>query len=398
MKQIYPSYKGRFKDASGEEIFIHISERQILEAFLKIVVKMVSDFSQKFLMAYEGEITMTATQVVAREGTNMKNSQTAELFRKNVEESKRSGEQMMPQEGLDAFADAIDDYVCKLGLLTAGREFFDQQPGGFAKHLEKSLAKAKKKKALQGMSEDYFARKLLMDKGMELYRESGKPYVFNEETGYDPIGSLDRRFRTAKQTVGRSIAVERIAEALKKQFDTNTRDFKEAKANQVRALEKRKEEIESERKNYRREALKMGYAREEIEETTKDMDSDLRALESRISDLSRDTEMERYLDRLPEMLLETVELASNGISRAKIEDLRADLKTLLEISTVELTVTNKKELQVKLFEVLEGLISSDGDLLDTPTWRINTRKYQKLLKIRLPLCHSNYHYQELRGS
>jgi hypothetical protein len=48
-----------------------------------------------------------------------------------------------------------------------------------------------------------------------------------------------------------------MAEILKKQFHTSTRDFEIAKENELKRLLKKKEELETERKNYRREALKM---------------------------------------------------------------------------------------------------------------------------------------------
>lgn len=43
--------------------------------------------------------------------------------------------------------------------------------------------------------------------------------------------------------------------------------------------------------------------------------------------------MEKYLDRLPQVLLKTVELASNAINKAQIEDMKVDMIKLIEITT-----------------------------------------------------------------
>ena len=160
------------------------------------------------------------------------------------------------------------------------------------------------------------------------------------------------------------MAIQQISDVLKKQFDTDTKEFHDMKEAQTKKFQKKKEELEQERKNYRRDALKMGYSREEITETTKDMDDAIKLIESQIMELSDNTDMEVYLEKLPEMLLKTVELASNTINKAKIEGFKNDIKLLLEITTVELTINNKKELKVKLFDVLDRLVKSDFSILE----------------------------------
>ena len=162
------------------------------------------------------------------------------------------------------------------------------------------------------------------------------------------------------------ITTEKISEVLRKQFAHNTKDFQEAKVSQIKQLQKQKESVEQDRKNYRRDALKVGYNREEIEETTKDMDEDIRVIEGQISELSESSDMEQYLEKLPTMLLKTVELSGNAIQKRNTVGMREDIKKLLEITTVELTITNKKELKVKLFEVLDSLISDVDSVLEAP--------------------------------
>jgi len=139
-----------------------------------------------------------------------------------------------------------------------------------------------------------------------------------------------------KQVISREESLKMISDVLKQQFNTDTKEFHYAKEAQLKKYQKKREEIELERKNYRRDALKMGYSREEIEETTKDMDDAIKLVESQIMELSDNTNMEEYLEKLPNMLLKTAEL----------------------------TITNKKELKVKLFEVLDRLVNSDFSILD----------------------------------
>ena len=47
--------------------------------------------------------------------------------------------------------------------------------------------------------------------------------------------------------------------------------------------------------------------------------------------------------------------------------MKDDIKKLLEITTVELTITNKKELRIQLFDVLDKLVSSDNFNLEVPS-------------------------------
>ncbi len=141
---------------------------------------------------------------------------------------------------------------------------------------------------------------------------------------------------------------------------------KEKKEVHIKMLAKQKEEIEQEKKNYRRNALKMGYSKEEITETTKDMENSIKLIEEQINEFSENTEMERYLERLPEILLKTFELGSNAIQRAKVGDIKEDIFKLLEITTFELTINSKKELEIKLFEALDKLLNDWIDWMEAP--------------------------------
>jgi len=99
------------------------------------------------------------------------------------------------------------------------------------------------------------------------------------------------------------------------------------------------------------------------------MENDIERIDKEINDFSTGIDIDEYLDRLPEILSKTVELARNAGSREETEEIRADIQKLLEITTVELTVSNKKELKIKLFDVLDSILSGDLDMLEvcTPT-------------------------------
>ena len=86
-------------------------------------------------------------------------------------------------------------------------------------------------------------------------------------------------------------------------------------------------------------------------------ENEIQDIEARIELLSESTNIEEYLFRMPEILLNLHELSSRVLSEADYEGWRDDIKQLMEIVLHELTLTNKKELKVKLSEVLENLES-----------------------------------------
>ncbi len=165
----------------------------------------------------------------------------------------------------------------------------------------------------------------------------------------------------------KSDSIKASVGVIKEHFLSKNNDLWKVKKEQITQLEKDKNEIEQEKKNYRREALKMGYSKEEINETTNDMENSIKLIDEQINEFLQGTDMEQYLERLPEILLKTFELTSNAISKGKTHDNKDDLLKLIEITTFELTVSNKKELKVKLFEVLDKLISSDNCILEAPS-------------------------------
>ena len=86
-----------------------------------------------------------------------------------------------------------------------------------------------------------------------------------------------------------------------------------------------------------------------------DTEKEIQKLEAQIDLLSEDTNIEEYLDRLPEILQNLHELADRVLSNEDYERYRDDIKQLMEIVLHELTLTNKKELKIKLLDSLEKL-------------------------------------------
>ncbi len=142
---------------------------------------------------------------------------------------------------------------------------------------------------------------------------------------------------------------------------------RKAMDNNIELLIKQKEKIELQKREYRKNAVLAWFSKEEIDRESGDMDKAIHLIESEISEFTDDIDIEEYLDRLPEVLSKTFELASNDLFKSKTNDMKDDLLKLIEITTFELTVNNKKELKIKLFEVLDRLVSGDNCVLEAPS-------------------------------
>ncbi len=154
--------------------------------------------------------------------------------------------------------------------------------------------------------------------------------------------------------------------AVKKEFKEKTKDSRNIIEDQLVELRKRKVGLEEERKSYRKKAPIMGYSFEEIKETTEEYDTNISLLDSEIAEVSQSTHMDKYLERIPEILCSTFELANSTLTEAEKGEKKENLLKLLELTTFELTVNDKKELKVKLFDVLDRLVSDDKSLLEAP--------------------------------
>ena len=156
-------------------------------------------------------------------------------------------------------------------------------------------------------------------------------------------------------------------QGLSQYFSQSTKSLQKSKEDQIESLEREKAWFENEKKKYRREAIKYGYSKEEIEDTTKDIENSIILISDRIDEMSENSDMEKYFKRLPEILVEIFELTQNTLIQSNTKEIQEDIMRLIEISTFELTLNNKKELQIKLFGALEELFSSDNVCLEAPS-------------------------------
>lgn len=98
-----------------------------------------------------------------------------------------------------------------------------------------------------------------------------------------------------------------------------------------------------------------------------DTKKSIKLANDKINELSEGSDMDKYLVKLPEVLTETFELMEDALPKAKKPIKKEDLLKLFELTTFELTVNNKKELKIKLFDVLDALISSEKSALEAPS-------------------------------
>lgn len=120
-------------------------------------------------------------------------------------------------------------------------------------------------------------------------------------------------------------------------------------------LQRKEEETKKEKVNLTR-LLGKGIIEKDIYDATiQSLSSEIDELKYELNTLSESTNMEEFINRLPEIITNLHELSSRVLTDAEYEWWRDDVKKLMQIVLHELTLTNKKELKVKLFEGLENL-------------------------------------------
>jgi Resolvase, N terminal domain len=87
---------------------------------------------------------------------------------------------------------------------------------------------------------------------------------------------------------------------------------------------------------------------------------EIEILKKELESISRSSDIEEFFDRLPDILWKTFELSSKVLSTAEIQGMKEDILKLIEICTFELEINNKKELKIKLFDALEGVMYPNG--------------------------------------
>lgn len=145
--------------------------------------------------------------------------------------------------------------------------------------------------------------------------------------------------------------------------ESNTMDIdvkKKLKEDEREQLQAQNEKLEEGKKTILKNALKWGYPIEIANELIQDIEKEIESGKWRLEKLWESTDIEQFMERLPEVLSKTFELASKVLSSADINTLKIDLRQLIEIVTFELEISNKKELTVKLQPGLNNLVFLNG--------------------------------------
>ncbi len=193
----------------------------------------------------------------------------------------------------------------------------------------------------------------------DYWKKYGELYNLNTIEFLGEIKEFDMsRIRAKNYSKDRLISV--INESRNLDIDIQN-DSKEERLKQLNnKLIKVEEETKRERINLTKLLAKEVITKEAYNETLEDMDKEKKDIESQIEKLWESTDIEQFLERLPEILTKTFELASKALSSADIDAINSELRQLIEIVTFELEIGNKKELLVKLQPGLNNLVFLDG--------------------------------------
>ena len=94
---------------------------------------------------------------------------------------------------------------------------------------------------------------------------------------------------------------------------------------------------------------------------------EIESLEEQIISLSENTDIEEFIEQLPEILWKITELMGEFIQEADYEGNRENIKKLIAITTNELYINDKKELKVKLFDWLDSIVEDDKGTMEPPS-------------------------------
>lgn len=162
-------------------------------------------------------------------------------------------------------------------------------------------------------------------------------------------------------------AYEDFANSIKEQFMAANSGLASVKTDQIAALKKNQDEMRASIKG-----LTLKFANDKISESlyaemVAEAETNIEKISRQISELSQNSEMEEYFEKLPSVLCKTFELASNTLSEGNDDQRKDDILKLLELTTFELTINNEKELKIKLFDVLDKLTKDVNFSMEAPS-------------------------------
>lgn len=141
---------------------------------------------------------------------------------------------------------------------------------------------------------------------------------------------------------------------------------KEARTAEIGKLKEQQKKLEQEKNEYRKKAVLLDFSKQEIDEVTDDLDKSINLIKESIGQFSDNSPFEDFIERLPLILLEIVELVDGALNEEKIEERKKNILALFEITVSNFSVSNKKELKIKLFDVLDRVIMSGNSVLEAP--------------------------------
>jgi hypothetical protein len=83
-------------------------------------------------------------------------------------------------------------------------------------------------------------------------------------------------------------------------------------------------------------------------------------IQEQIRILEGNSNLQVLVQKIPIILSKIVELSTKAITYEETSGMRDDIRQILEVIAVELQISNKKELKVKLFAGLEDLIKPEN--------------------------------------
>lgn len=165
----------------------------------------------------------------------------------------------------------------------------------------------------------------------------------------------------------KEMAMKSIEETFREtEFFQEKKQLSENIAKEVTRLEKAKEKLINDKKTIMKNAILRNYDQEIIDELVQDVDKAIKIIEEQIIELSEWNEYETLIEELPKTLMETFELSLSSFNKAENEQKKENIFKLLEMTAFELSVDNKKELKIKLFEVIDTLLRGGLSGLEAP--------------------------------
>lgn len=128
----------------------------------------------------------------------------------------------------------------------------------------------------------------------------------------------------------------------------------EAEHEQKEILLQQKSHLEEEIKGADLKYAKLWYGADIAQAMKKELFEQIQDIEMKLETMKENENFEDFLKRIPEIINNLHELASNMLTNEENEWFREQIKELMQYTLHELTLNNKKELKIKLLDALEN--------------------------------------------